>query len=235
MNAFPVASGISPYQFKPDRYSSHAVILAHAGEGVGKRLLDVGSADGYLAELFRDGGFEVVCLESNSFYAAKARQKALHVVQADLDSPLPEIRGPFDIIVCGDVLEHLKDPLTVLRELAKHLKADSRVILSVPNVAHLWIRLQLAAGRFEYGERGILDRTHLRFFTLSSFRRLLQDAGLEIIKLTCTPVPLSLVIPVRWQGAIFNLVHTVNAWSARVWPRGLAYQFVAVARRRAEA
>jgi 2-polyprenyl-3-methyl-5-hydroxy-6-metoxy-1,4-benzoquinol methylase len=231
MNASPAAVWIPQYQFKPDRYSSHAVIIDRAGNGIGKRLLDVGSAGGYLAEVFRSKGFEVVCLESSPLYAAAAEKKGLHVVRADLDLSLPELPGLFDVVVCGDVLEHLKDPLAVLARLGSRLKQDGRVIVSVPNIAHLWIRLQLALGKFDYADRGILDRTHLRFFTLSSFRQLLRDAELQVMELTSTPVPLPLLVPARWQGFTFNLVHSTNAFLARMWLRGLAYQFVAVTRR----
>jgi 2-polyprenyl-3-methyl-5-hydroxy-6-metoxy-1,4-benzoquinol methylase len=220
------------YQFKCDQYSSHAVILNRAGEGKGKRLLDVGAAEGYLAELFRSSEFEVVCLEGNPFFVTALRNKNFQVVHADLDLPVPELPGPFDVIICGDVLEHLKDPLGVLKRLSLELKQNGKLIVSVPNIAHLWMRVQLALGRFDYADRGILDRTHLRFFTLRSFHELLREADLEVTELTTTPVPLPLLIPARWQGKAFNVLHRISAWWSRTWPRGLAYQFVAVTRRR---
>jgi len=107
------------------------------------------------------------------------------------------------------------------------------VIVSVPNVAHLWVRLSLLAGRFHYTDRGILDRTHLRFFTRRTLLELLRAAGLTVVELAVTPVPLPLVVPPRWHGRWLPHVHALSAGAARGWPGGLAYQFVAVCHARA--
>ena len=192
----------SVYQFKGDPYSSHSVILSHLREGEGRRLLDVGAATGYLAERV-----------------------------ADLDGPLPPLKGPFDVIVYGDILEHLKDPLRVFMMINEHLRSDGTVIVSVPNVANIWVRIQLLLGKFEYADRGILDRTHMRFFTLNSFRTFLQEANVDVVKLLSTPIPLPLLIPECYQGSIFQLAHAANARLARIWKSLFAYQFVVVARR----
>jgi len=88
----------------------------------------------------------------------------------------------------------------------------------------------LASGRFNYMERGILDRTHLRFFTLKSFRQLLKDAALTILELTATPVPLPLVVPQRYHGSVLNAAHGASAFLARGWKTMFGYQFVAMAR-----
>lgn len=221
----------SPYQLKTDPYSSHSLILSLLGEGYGRRLLDVGAADGFLAEKLSGQGFDVTCLEGNGSLAEKAKTKCSALIVADLDGTLPELPASFDAIVYGDVLEHLKDPLRLLSGLNHYLKPEGVVIISVPNVSHLWVRFHLLMGRFEYADRGILDRTHLRFFTLSSFQQLLRDANLKPIQLFSTPVPLPLVVPQRYQGRIFRAIHALNAASSRSWKGLLAYQFVALARR----
>ena len=105
------------------------------------------------------------------------------------------------------------------------------MVISIPNVAHLWVRLSLLAGRFDYAERGILDRTHLRFFTRRTLVALVTGAGLRVTRLTSTPVPLYQVVPPRWHGRALAAVHALSARSARVMPRLLAYQFVVGARR----
>jgi SAM-dependent methyltransferase len=153
------------------------------------------------------------------------------VIVADLDQAAPRLQGLFDAIVYGDVLEHLNDPLPVLVALARALAADGRVIVSVPNVAHLWVRFSLALGRWDYADRGILDRTHLRFFTKRSFGAFLRDAGLSVEEMVATPVPLPLVVPARFHGPVLDAVHTLSAAAARAWKGGLAYQLVAVCRR----
>ena len=226
---------VSPYPLKRDRHSSHLVIAALLGEGHGKRLLDVGAAQGDLAQLLTNQGYTVTALEGDPTLASMAQGKCNQVIVVDLDRPLPALSGPFDVILFADVLEHLKDPLRVLRGLAQQLKPEGIAVISVPNGAHLWVRLQLCLGRFEYAERGILDRTHLRFFTLASFRRLLDQADLNILKLTATPAPLPLVVPPRYHGWLLDAVHGFNARVSRSWKTMFAYQFIALAgKRRAE-
>ena len=221
----------SPYQLKSDPYSSHAVILSRLGDGHGRRALDVGAADGFLAELLTRQGWQVTALERDPAQAAKARGRCHEVIVADLDQAAPRLQGFFDAIVYGDVLEHLNDPLPVLVALDRALAAGGRVMVSVPNVAHLWVRLSLALGRWNYADRGILDRTHLRFFTKRTFAALLRDAGLSVEELVATPVPLPLVVPPRLHGPVLDAIHALSAGAARAWKGGLAYQFVAVCRR----
>jgi 2-polyprenyl-3-methyl-5-hydroxy-6-metoxy-1,4-benzoquinol methylase len=221
----------SPYQLKSDPYSSHAVILSRLGDGHGRRALDVGAADGFLAELLTRQGWQVTALERDPAQAAKARGRCHEVIVADLDQAAPRLQGFFDAIVYGDVLEHLNDPLPVLVALDRALAAGGQVMVSVPNVAHLWVRLSLALGRWNYADRGILDRTHLRFFTKRTFAALLRDAGLSVEELVATPVPLPLVVPPRLHGPVLDTIHALSAGAARAWKGGLAYQFVAVCRR----
>jgi len=223
---------VSPYRLKDDPHSSHSVILSRLGEGRGRKALDVGAADGFLAERLTAQGWSVTALERDPELAARARGRCKEVVVADLESAPPLLHGPFDAIVYGDVLEHLSDPGAVLRALDQTLAPRGTVIVSVPNVAHLWVRLSLLAGRFDYADRGILDRTHLRFFTRRTLRELLGAAGLTVVELAVTPVPLPLVVPPRWHGRWLPRVHALSAGAARGWPGGLAYQFVAVCRAR---
>ncbi len=210
----------SAYQLKSDPHSSHAVILGRLGEGRGRRALDVGAADGFLAELLTRQGWQVTALERDPAQAAKARGRCHEVIVADLDSAILHLEDVFDAIVYGDVLEHLSDPLPVLVALNRSLAAGGRVIVSVPNVAHLWVRLSLLLGRWDYGDRGILDRTHLRFFTRRSFVRFLGDAGLDLEELVATPVPLPQVVPPRFHGGVLDTVHGLSAGAARVLQRG---------------
>jgi len=223
----------SVYQLKSDPHSSHALILRRLGDGRGRRALDVGAADGFLAELLTRQGWQVTALERNPEQAAKARGRCHEVIIADLAEAAPRLEGAFDAIVYGDVLEHLSDPLPALVALNRSLASGGRILVSVPNVAHLWVRLSLLLGRWDYADRGILDRTHVRFFTRRSFTRFLGDAGLDIEELVATPAPLPLVVPTRFHGGVLDAVHGLSAGAARLWKGGLAYQFVAVCRRAA--
>jgi SAM-dependent methyltransferase len=219
-----------PYLLKADRHSSHAIILARLGEGRGRRALDVGAADGFLAERLTAQGWEVTALEADPALAERARGRCRHVVVADLDRGVPVVPGPFEAIVYGDVLEHLADPLGALVGLNRSASPDAVIIVSLPNVAHLWVRLNLLFGHFDYVSRGILDRSHLRFFTRRTMLELLARAGLSLEELHVTPVPLPLVVPSRYHGRWLRAVHGLSALAARCWKGGLAYQFVAVTR-----
>jgi hypothetical protein len=111
--------------------------------------------------------------------------------------------------------------------LNRYLAPKGKVVVSVPNIAHLVVRLMLLAGHFEYMDRGILDRTHLRFFTLRSFRRFLVQGGVRVEQLVATPAPLSALLPGKSQGQVFRIANFVNALGARIFKRVLGYQFVA--------
>ena len=221
----------SRYTLKADPYSSHSVMLRWLAEGRGRRLLDVGAADGLLSRHLTERGWRVTGLEADADAAQAGAGHCERMIVADLNQETPEVGGPFDAIVYGDVLEHLVDPGRVLATLGRSLRLDGVAVVSVPNVAHLWMRLSLLAGRFDYADRGILDRTHLRFFTRRSLRALLHEAGLRVRRETATPVPLYQVVPARLHAAPLTAVHAASAAAARALPRLLGYQFVVLATR----
>jgi len=220
----------SRYTLKSDPYSSHSVILGWLAEGRGRRLLDVGAADGLLSRLLTERGWKVTGLEADPVAAAAGATHCERIIPADLDAGIPPLPGEFDAIVCADVLEHLRDPAAALASLRRALAADGEVVISIPNVAHLWMRLSLFAGRFDYAERGILDRTHLRFYTRRTLEALVRGAGLRAERWMATPVPLYQVVPPRWHGRALAGAHALSAGVSRVLPRLLAYQFVVLAR-----
>lgn len=112
------------------------------------------------------------------------------------------------MILAADVLEHLVAPEQLLQRLPEVLCPDGRIIVSLPNVAHVSVRLSLVLGRFDYTETGILDRTHLHLYTFQSARRLLEGAGLRIE---------------QEFGGSDRFGWLVNArWRATGWMRGLA-------------
>ena len=223
--------GDARYQLKDDPYSSHSVMLSLLGDGRGRRLLDVGAADGFLAEILSARGWAVTAVERDPVRAEQARGKCRELIVGDVADAVVGRSDRFDAIVFGDVLEHLDDPLSTLRSATASLVPGGLVLVSVPNVAHLFVRLSLLLGHFDYADRGILDRTHLRFFTRRSFARFLAEAGLVLDELTATPVPLPLVVPPRFHGGLLETIHGLSAGAARAWKGGLGYQLVAVCRR----
>jgi hypothetical protein len=132
-----------------------------------------------------------------------------------------------------DVLEHLVQPESVLAQIRGALKENGRLVVSLPNVANISVRLALLLGRFPYAERGILDRTHLHFYTRKSSRALLEDSGWEIVEAKTTVMPLELVLGLAAGNRLMRAITEVLALCTAVFPGLLGYQFVYLARPRA--
>ncbi len=145
-----------------------------------RRVLDVGCGAGHLGRLLKERGHHVTGLELVPEAAAEARRWLDVVVSADVEAGLPFAAESFDAIIFADLLEHLVDPWRVLREATALLAPAGVVVASVPNVQNLDVLRRLLRGRWDYRERGILDRGHLRFFTLSTVRDLFAQAGLTV-------------------------------------------------------
>ncbi len=155
---------------------SYALQLA----GGGHRVLEVGCSVGHVTEHLIAAGNTVVGVEIDPDAAAQASEWAetVHVLDLDIELLSAVESGRFDVILLGDVIEHLRDPIPVMRDLLTLLADDGRVIVSVPNVSHIDIRLMLLEGTWAYQHDGLLDRSHLRWFTNDSLRTLLGELGL---------------------------------------------------------
>jgi SAM-dependent methyltransferase len=175
----PPAAPSLPGYYRSERPEVAALIAPQ-----GKRILELGCAAGMMgAQLRSRGAAEVVGVELHAGAAKAARAVLTAVYRLDLSAlpALPYADGHFDYIVCADVLEHLVDPEAVLRHFRRYLAPEGQVIVSLPNLRHESVVLPLLVdGLFEYRDAGILDRTHLRFFTLSGLGGLLSAAGLAL-------------------------------------------------------
>jgi 2-polyprenyl-3-methyl-5-hydroxy-6-metoxy-1,4-benzoquinol methylase len=178
-----------------------------------------------------DRGWNVTGIENDPQDATEAERVGLRVLQGKAQEVLPEVSDRFGIVVLADVLEHFADPLEVLRAAAGLLEPGGRVVISVPNVAHLSVRLQLLLGSFDYTDRGILDRTHLRFFTRKTLKVLVADAGLKMRSLGATPAPVEEVFPVLLRVRWLHPLLAAGSLLARAWKSMFAYQFLIVADR----
>lgn len=150
--------------------------------GRDKKVLEVGPASGYITAALRERGCRVTCVEKDPEAAEKAAQFAERMIVADIEEMdfwQAFCEDRFDVVMFGDVLEHLLDPAAVLRRAREYLAAGGYVLASVPNVAHGSVRLSLMRGDFSYTDIGLLDRTHVKFFTRGTLRQLFLDAGLE--------------------------------------------------------
>jgi SAM-dependent methyltransferase/regulator of replication initiation timing len=196
--------------------------------GTGKRVLELGCSTGYMSRILRDRGCRVIAVEQDAAAATRARQFCERVIVGDveqLDLRRTLAKDRFDVVVAADVLEHLKDPLALLRALRSFIRADGYLVVSLPNVAHGSVRLALLGGVFKYTEIGLLDRTHLRFYTRQSMEELFDQAEYAIGPIERQILPL---------GAT-EVAHDPTAVSAKLLerlardPEALTYQFIVVA------
>lgn len=195
--------------------------------------LDVGCSTGYFGRLLiHEKEATVDGIEVNANDAQKARKVLRYVYEFDLESsawPRELTNTTYDIIFFGDVLEHLKNPRDVLVKFSKLLKPTGKIIVSIPNIAHISVRLELLAGNFEYEKLGILDETHLKYFTLNSFSNLLQLSGYKIIDFDYSIASFPKVVIKDWLAKLglrgdekfYRLVNDTDASAYQ-------YKFVAV-------
>jgi methionine biosynthesis protein MetW len=153
-------------------------------------VLEIGCATGYMTEyLARDKQCRVLGVEPVDEQANVARQRGLTVVTGLIDAPAVQEQiaahmrehGAFDAIFMSQVIEHIADPAATLRALKGLLTPEGTLIISTCSIVHWKCRLQILLGKWEYEDYGIFDRTHLRFFTIKSFRRLLEESGYTVV------------------------------------------------------
>jgi O-antigen biosynthesis protein len=193
--------------------TSHAMMVELVGAN--KRVLDVGCDTGYLGRALISIGDTVSGVEIDPVSAEEAARYLDRVVVADLervDLVAEFDRESFDVVVFGDVLEHLRDPVQVLRQARPLLARGGYVVISTPNIAHGDVRLALLSGRFDYTKVGILDDTHLRFFTRDSLVALLHDAGFVLAELRRSVAPMfTTELGVREEDFDPSLVESLRA------------------------
>ena len=217
------------YRPKQDPSSSHGQITRLVRQLGRAPVLDVGAAQGMLGQMLADANLPIDALEPNPAWAEAARPYYRNVFNCAIETTngLPE---RYAVVICGDVLEHTADPVAALRKLMGYATEDAAFVVSLPNVAHLFVRLVLLFGYFPRMERGILDRTHLHYFTRATALDTLRDAGLRVERVSATPVPLDQVWP-RWRGTwLLRLLMVAQRPLVRLLPRLFGYQWVFVAR-----
>ncbi len=219
------------------------------GNRSGLDVLDVGCGAATTSERIQRLGNRVTGIDSAPQAVATASQRlgrALQADVADVDSVLPQLgEARFDVIIFADMLEHLPWPVRVLTAYLPLLKPGGSVIVSLPNFGLWSVRLAHFFGRFEYGDTGVLDRTHLRFFTRSSARRMLSAAGLTVVRRAYNPglvrpfVPPAKKLIARDSGGdpaalleskpyqlYLKTAYPIETAVARLWPGMLAFQMI---------
>ena len=217
------------YTYKrTDPYSSHSQIIEWIDRERPGEVLEVGTATGYLTSEMTKRGCAVTGIEQDAEMAKIAQQHCRKMIVADVETLDFSELGRFDAVILGDVVEHLRNPREFLQKMAQVLKPGGKVLISLPNIANIWVRLNLLFGRFNYSRVGILDETHLRFFTLESSKKIARESGLEVISTSVTPVPLPLILPSTSEGRPLSFLHALNWGITRLRKTLFGYQFILV-------
>jgi methionine biosynthesis protein MetW len=209
-------------------------------------VLDVGCGFATTSQHIAERGNRVTGIESSAEAVAVARQRVTEVIHADLQQLDALGDRRFDVIIFADVLEHLAWPIGVLRGYLDLLKDSGSVIVSLPNVGLWSVRLNLLLGRFRYEETGVLDHTHLRFFTRRTAREMIEQAGLKVVRRTYNPglvrpfVPLakkllggggdshdpSALLKSRPYKLYLKTIYPMERVLSSAWPGALAFQMI---------
>ncbi len=187
------------------------------------RALDCGCGPGDNARLLKSRGWQVTGVTIDPLELAAARTECNHVELADLTAGLPfALDGEYGLVLLSHILEHLADPTPLLLEARRVLAPGGRILVALPNVLHYRQRAQFLRGRFEYTETGLMDSTHLRFYTVDSARRLIEDNGLRIVAASATgglpwwrtreSLPQDLVR--RWDRRVLGRWSNMFAWQS---------------------
>jgi SAM-dependent methyltransferase len=195
-------------------------------------VLDIGCGAGQAGRYLSSMGNTLDGLTFSEQEARLARPYYRRLWQADLNasSALATVTPPYDAVLLGDILEHLVEPSALLVALKPLLATKARLYISVPNIANIVPRWELLLGRFDYRDGGIMDNTHLRFFTVASAIGLLQQTGFSLVRVEYSHWNWQLLprfIPRR--PAVLRLEQTLKNILTRLWPGLFATQVMMVA------
>ena len=218
----PLVEGNTHYALKLGYASTHSWALDAVPDG--SSVLDLGAGPGGLAgELVKKGCTTAVVDQ----FPPQIPDDRVEVHVQDLDDELTFDASKYDVLLLLDVIEHLKDPEVFLDRLRSQLTYEpKRLILTTPNVAFVVQRVMLAAGQFNYGKSGILDRTHTRLFTFRTIRHLLRDSGFRIVEIKGVPAPIPLVLG---DGLLGRIGLALNLAAIRLSRTLFSYQIYVVA------
>ncbi|NUO84024.1 class I SAM-dependent methyltransferase [candidate division KSB1 bacterium] len=178
-------------------------------------VLELGPSSGYMTKILAQKDCTVDAIELNPHDAEKAAVYCRKIIVGSLeeDAPFELLDGPYDYVLIADVLEHLRAPEKTLQYLRSQITPTSLVLVSLPNIAYWEMRLALLKGRFDYTDTGLLDRTHLRFYTLKTAAAMFTEAGFRIEYVHITP-------------PIVPRLGRLKEWVKRKWPTLFSVNFI---------
>jgi 2-polyprenyl-3-methyl-5-hydroxy-6-metoxy-1,4-benzoquinol methylase len=209
---------------------SRAIVLGLL-DGEPQRILELGCSAGLMTQILHRRGHRLTGIEIDPKAAALAESSTEYIIVGDLDDDGPDdvlarLDDTYDVVLAADVLEHLRNPLGCLRRAVGALAPGGIVILSIPNVAHGDVRLALFAGRFDYRDNGLLDRTHVQMFTLASLVEMIREAGLVPVSWLRSSRPVGST-EIKIDEALFEFGSRVFAGD----PEVDTYQWIVTCRR----
>ena len=166
------------------------------------RILEIGCGEGATGALAKAQGkcAHYIGVDCDAVAAAKARCALDQVIEGDVEAlDLAQLDGPFDAVILSEVLEHLVAPWALVAKLRKVMRPGATIHASSPNIAHHRIIRALLLGQFAYTRSGVMDRTHLRWFTPQSYRSMFEEAGFETLSLNALASP-------GWKARLANLL-----------------------------
>jgi glycosyltransferase involved in cell wall biosynthesis len=220
------------YPLKESKGSSHYYVLRMVGAD--QEVIDIGCGEGYLAAVLKKMNNRITGIDV--LPTASETSSLDRYYSADLDngiaSVVKQLNGErFTRAILLDVLEHLKKPETILDECHEILERDGQLIISVPNIANISVRMSLLFGRFNYTERGIMDKTHLRFFTRKTARKMVESRGYQILEEQMTVIPIELICKMPARSLLMRSANFVLRILTKLAPSLFGYQIMFVVRR----
>jgi 2-polyprenyl-3-methyl-5-hydroxy-6-metoxy-1,4-benzoquinol methylase len=217
------------YKNKIDKFSSHSLIIREISNltPVNKNILDIGCFQGDLlnrVKLSQDVTNNYFGADMENYLIRDFDFIKFYILDLN-DSGLSNIfdNQKFDLIILGDILEHLVNPWNSLRNLEQIILPSSKLLISIPNSGHWYFRLKVLLGKIDYVNNGLFDKTHLRFFTKKSARELINTSKFKIVTLKYSSIP--------WENIFkFGLITKILSFFERffIWlrPQLFAYQFI---------
>lgn len=225
-----------PYPIKKSKNSSHDYARKFIGSN--QQVLEIGCGEGLFAAELQKSGNRVTGVDAMASIHAGSELEQYFSANLDrgLRPVIDALHGKtFERVLLLDILEHLRDPETLLRQCHELVNPDGFVIVSLPNVANITVRLMLLLGQFKYSDRGILDSRHLRFFTRKTARRLLETHGFNVLSEKMAVIPVELVVGLPPENMVMRLINRTLAVLTRLMPGLMGYQTVLLAQSRRNA
>jgi 2-polyprenyl-3-methyl-5-hydroxy-6-metoxy-1,4-benzoquinol methylase len=216
------------YKTKEDKYSSHQLLKNQVLQCSfsSPRIIDFGCYRGELLNTLGNLLPGSVLFGSDIENLIKQTNEKINFLKIDLNdvNQLERLeQNKFDVLILADILEHILNPLDILREMHKFRTEKSNVFLSIPNSGHWYFRLKVLFGKFDYEENGLFDKTHIRFFTLKTIRELILKSNFEIIDLGYSSIPWENITKIK---ILRKSLSRIERLLIKIRPEIFAYQVV---------